>query len=79
MAAANHSDILFARVDGDSEPSLAKEFKLDSVPTVMLFREGVVLFSQPGTLSFAEIEDLLEKANRFDMTEVRSEIRKQYE
>lgn len=77
--AANHRDVLFGVVDTGRESSLVDEFKVNSVPTVMLFRQRILLFSQPGALSFAQLEDLLDKAGGFDMDEVRGEIRKQCE
>lgn len=79
IAATNHPDVHFATVDTDNEHSLAKEFNIQSVPSVMVFREAVILFSQHGTLSLAEIEDLIDKAKQFDMAEVREEKQKQYE
>ena len=79
LAANNYPDVRFTIVDSDSAPSLAKEFNIQLLPSVMAFRESVILFSQHGTLSLAEIEDLADKAKHFDMTEVREERQKQYE
>ncbi len=75
----NHPDIVFGKVDTEKEQDIAAAYQIRSIPTLMLFRERVVLFSQPGALSAAQLEDLVAKARALDMDEVRKEIRKQAE
>lgn len=73
-AAAKHADVTFAKVDTDAAQGLAQAFDIRSIPTLMLFREGVLLFAQPGMLPAAAIDELLEKARTLDMAEVHAEI-----
>ena len=78
-ASDNHADVAFGKVDTEQQQDLAAAYRIRSIPTLMLFRERVVLFSQPGALSAAQLEDLVAKAKTLDMDEVREEIRKQAE
>ena len=78
-ASDNHADVVFGKVNTEEQQDLAAAYKIRSIPTLMLFRERVVLFSQPGALSAAQLEDLITKAKALDMDEVREEIRKQAE
>jgi len=73
-AAARHPDVVFAKVDTDAEPRLAGEFRIQAIPTLMLFRDGVLLFARPGTLTAQALDALIEQARRVDMNEVRKEI-----
>ncbi len=75
----NHADVAFGKVNTEEQQDLAAAYRIRSIPTLMLFRERVVLFSQPGALSAAQLEDLVAKAQALDMDEVREEIRKQAE
>jgi len=56
------------------EISLGAHFNIRSIPTLMIFREGIGIFSQPGSVSGKDLEDLLEKAKTIDMEEVRKEV-----
>ena len=78
-ASDNHANVAFGKVNTEEQQDLAAAYKIRSIPTLMLFRERVVLFSQPGALSAAQLEDLVVKAKALDMDEVREEIRKQAE
>ena len=78
-ASDNHADVAFGKVNTEEQQDLAAAYQIRSIPTLMLFRERVVLFSQPGALSAAQLEDLVAKAKALDMDEVREEIRKQAE
>jgi thioredoxin 1 len=69
-----HTDIVFAKVDTEAEPELAGAFGVMSIPTVMVVREGVVLYSQPGALPEAALEDLVRQVRDVDMDEVRRQI-----
>ena len=69
-AAAQHEDIVFAKVDTQAEARLAGAAGIMSIPTIMAFREGVLLFSQPGALRPAALEDLITQLRALDMNEV---------
>jgi thioredoxin 1 len=69
-AAEQHDDIVFGKVDTEAEQSLAGMAGIRSIPTLMIFREGVLVFSQPGALPAAALEDLIEQARALDMDEV---------
>ncbi|TMC29504.1 MAG: thioredoxin [Chloroflexi bacterium] len=64
-------DVTFAKIDTDKEQQLAQAFGIRSIPTLMIFRDGVPLFAQPGALSREDLEDLLRKVRALDMDEVR--------
>ncbi|MFL5272365.1 MAG: thioredoxin family protein [Anaeromyxobacteraceae bacterium] len=72
--AGNHPDITFAKVNTEVEAALAGAFDIRSIPTLMLFRDRVLLFAQPGALPEAALEDLVAKARALDMEKVRAEI-----
>ena len=69
-AAGQHDDIVFAKVDTEAEQSLAATAGIMSIPTLMAFREGVLVFSQPGALPAAALEDLIGQVRALDMAEV---------
>ena len=69
-AAMEHDDIVFAKVDTEAEQGLAATAGIMSIPTLMIFREGVLVFSQPGALPPAALEDLLGQVRALDMDEV---------
>ena len=71
-AAVKHDDIVFGKVDSESEQSLAASAGIMSIPTLIIFREGVLLFSQPGALPAAALEDLIAQVRALDMDEVRA-------
>lgn len=79
IAATNHPEVRFVLIDISQERSLATEFQVHSVPALMVFREAVILFSQHGALSPAQLEDLIAQAQTVDMDAVRQEKQKQYE
>ena len=72
-ASQTHSDIVFAKVDTDAEQQLAGSANITSIPTLMAFREGVLLYSQPGALPGAQLEELITKVREGDMVEVRAQ------
>jgi thioredoxin len=72
--AGKHPDITFAKVNTEVEAALAGAFDIRSIPTLMLFRDRVLLFAQPGALPEAALEDLVAKARALDMEKVRAEI-----
>jgi thioredoxin 1 len=73
-AAERHSDLVFGKVDTEAQPELAGAFGISSIPTLMVVREGVVLYAQPGALSASVLDDLIAQAGAVDMDEVRREV-----
>ena len=69
-----HPDVTFAKVDTEAQQGLAGAAGIMSIPTLMIFRDGVPLFSQPGALPAAALEDLIAQAEALDMDEVRAQI-----
>ena len=69
--------ITFAKINTEDEQALGAHFRIRSIPTLMIFREGIGIFSQPGSISRKDLEDLLEKAKAIDMDEVRKELETQ--
>jgi thioredoxin 1 len=76
-ASAQHSDVVFAKVNTEDQQGLAAAFQIRSIPTLMLFRDQIVLFSQPGSLPAPALEEILTKARALDMDMVRKEIAEQ--
>jgi thioredoxin 1 len=70
-------DIVFGKVDTEAEQSLAAAAGIQSIPTLMIFRDSILLFSQPGALPPAALEDLVAQVKGLDMTEVHAAIAKQ--
>ena len=73
-AAAQNSDIVFGKVDADTQQELAGHFNIRSIPTLMAIRDNVVLFSQPGALPAHALEDLIGQIREIDMDDVRRQI-----
>jgi thioredoxin len=73
-ASEKHTDIVFGKVNTDDEQELAASFNIRSIPTLMLFREKVILFSQPGALPGSALEQIIAKGKELDMAAVRKEI-----
>ncbi|OBB92719.1 thioredoxin [Mycobacterium sp. 852002-30065_SCH5024008] len=73
-SAQNHPDIVYAKVDTDAERELAATVGIRSVPTIMAFRKGVLIYSQPGAMSPAVLDDLIDKIKGLDMDGVRAKI-----
>jgi thioredoxin 1 len=73
-ASEDHSDIVFAKVDTEAEPDLAGAFGVMSIPTLMVVRDRVVLYSQPGAIPGEALEDLLRQVREIDMDEVRRQL-----
>ncbi len=70
----DHPDIIFAKVNTEEEQEIAAHFQIRSIPTLMIFREKVIIFSQPGALPEGSFRDLVEKAGELDMAEVHKQI-----
>jgi thioredoxin 1 len=75
--AAKNPDLVFGKVNTEEEQELAAAFQISSIPTLMIFRDGVLLFAQPGMVPEEALEQLVEKVKALDMNEVRKEIEKQ--
>jgi thioredoxin 1 len=73
-ASESHSDIVFAKIDTEQEQELAGHFQIRSIPTLMVFRQQIIVFSQPGSLPAAALESLVEQVSALDMDEVRSQV-----
>jgi thioredoxin 1 len=73
-ASEQHEDITFGKIDTDSEQGLAAAAQIASIPTLMAFRDGVLVFSQAGALPAASLEKLIQAVRDLDMEDVRSEI-----
>ncbi len=77
QAAAQHSDITFAKVNTEDQQELATGMGIRSIPTLMVFREQVLLFSQPGALSSNQLEELITQVKAIDMEQVHADIAEQ--
>jgi thioredoxin 1 len=73
-ASEQHPDVVFAKVDTEAEQNLAAAAGISSIPTLMAFRDGVLVFSQPGALPAAALEQVLTAVRELDMDEVRSQL-----
>lgn len=73
-AAETHPDIVFAKVDTEANQDLAGAAQIMSIPTLMVFRDDILVFSQPGALPAPALEDLITQVRALDMNEVRSQI-----
>ncbi|HTQ76477.1 MAG TPA: thioredoxin [Burkholderiales bacterium] len=76
-ASESHPDVVFAKVNTDEQQELAGAFNIRSIPTLMLFREKVILFQQAGALPGSALEQVLEQAKTLDMAKVHQEIAQQ--
>lgn len=73
-ASAQHPDVVFAKVNSDDEQALAGHFGIRSIPTIMLFREEIVVFMQSGALPASGLDSVLTQAKALDMDQVRRDI-----
>lgn len=76
-ASENHPDIVFAKVDTEAEQELAAAAGIRSIPTLMAFRDKIVVFSQPGALSSSSLDELISGVRDLDMDGVRAKIASQ--
>ncbi|MCZ7685200.1 MAG: thioredoxin domain-containing protein [Sandaracinaceae bacterium] len=70
-ASERHPDLTWAKIDTEAEPALASALGIRSIPTLMVFRDGILVFEQPGMLPPAVLEDLVSQVRALDMDEVR--------
>ncbi|MCA9786507.1 MAG: thioredoxin [Calditrichaeota bacterium] len=73
-AAEKHPDHVFGKLDTENNPQLAAQLKIQSIPTIMGFRDGIMVFRQAGALPEAAFEDLIGKIEALDMEDVRKKI-----
>jgi thioredoxin 1 len=73
-ASEQHEDIVFAKVDTEDQQELAQAFGIRSIPTLMVFRDQVILYAQPGALPGNLLEDLIGQVKAIDMDQVRAQI-----
>jgi thioredoxin 1 len=73
-ASENHPDVVFAKVDTETEQALAGAAGITSIPTLMAFRDGILLFRQPGALPAASLEELIGAIKAADMEEIKKEV-----
>lgn len=78
-AAEKHDDINFTKVDTEAEQELSGALAIRSIPTLMIFRDGIQLFSQAGAMPAAALEDIITQVRALDMDEVRAEVAAQSE
>jgi len=76
-ASAKHADAVFGKVDTEAEPALAGAFGISSIPTLMIIRDGIVVYAQPGALPEPALEELIGKARELDMDAVRASVAEQ--
>ena len=78
-ASEKHSSITFAKCNTEVEREVAGTFSVRSIPTVAVFREGVLIFQQPGALPAAGLEDLIKQVQEIDMDSVKEQLKAQEE
>lgn len=78
-ASERHEDVVFAKVDTDANQDIAAALEIASIPTLMIFREGVLIFRNSGALPAAALEDLISQAEALNMEEVHAEAQKHQE
>lgn len=73
-ASQEHADLVFAKVDTEAQPELAAAFQIQSIPTLMIVRDKVAVFAQPGALPAPALEDVIAQARGLDMAEVHKAV-----
>ena len=76
-ASENHDDVIFGKVNTEEQQELAQACNIKSIPTLMIFRDQILLYSQAGALPPAQLEDIIDKIKALDMDQVRADIDKQ--
>ncbi len=76
-ASDQHPDAVFGKVDTEAQPALAGAFGISSIPTLMVIRDGIVVYAQPGALPEPALEELIGKARELDMDAVRASLAQQ--
>lgn len=73
-ASEQHDDIVFGKIDTETQPELAAMARITSIPTLMAFREGILIFSQAGALPASSLEELIGKVRELDMEQVHAAL-----
>ncbi len=73
-ASRQHPDITFGKIDTEDQPALSAAARISSIPALMAFRDGILVFSQPGALPAASLEQLIQAVRDLDMDEVRGKL-----
>lgn len=73
-ASEKHTDIVFGKIDTETQPELAAMARITSIPTIMAFREGILIFSQAGALPASSLEELIGKVRELDMEQVHAAL-----
>ena len=76
-ASDKHEDITFGKIDTEDQPALAGAARITSIPTLMAFRDGILVFSQPGALPAAALEQVIQAVRDLDMDDVRDKLAQQ--
>jgi thioredoxin len=76
-ASEKYPDVVFAKVNTEEQQALAGYFQIRSIPTLMIFREKIIVFAQPGALPASALDQVIDRANALDMDEVRRDIEAQ--
>ena len=76
-AAEKHTELVFAKVNTEEQRELSGSLQISSIPTLMVFKEGILIFSQPGALPGEALDELIEKVREVDMESVRKKIAEQ--
>ncbi len=73
-ASEAHPEVVFAKVDTEAEPGLSAAARITSIPTLMAFREGILVFSQPGAMNANGLEELITAVKALDMDDVKAKM-----
>ncbi len=73
-ASEQHADIVFGKIDTEAERQLAAGFNITSIPTLMAFRDGIIVFAQPGALAAPQLQQLIDGVRSLDMDDVRAKV-----
>ena len=73
-ASNEHEDIVFGKIDTEAHQDLAAGFEITSIPTLMVFRDGIIVFSQPGALQKPQLNELIQAVRDLDMEEVHAKV-----
>ncbi len=76
-ASEQHPDICFGKIDTEDQPGLSAAARISSIPTLMAFRDGILVFSQPGTLPAAALEQVIQAVRELDMDDVHARLAEQ--
>ena len=76
-ASEQHPDITFGKIDTEDQPELSAAARISSIPTLMAFRDGILVFSQPGALPSAALEQVIQAVRDLDMADVRARLAEQ--